>query len=399
MQFDMVFEGGGAKGIVFIGALQKFVEAGHEWGRLMGTSAGAITAALLATGYSPADLDAIMQETVDGKPVMLTFMDTPRTFGEATIEQSLMRTWLREEDNPFLPNRLEERMDDWIADSLLRSSTFRHIFSLVERGGWFAADSFEDWLTNKLNHAPGHGGAPDYGTMTLAEFYAATERHLSLVAADTTAGRLLVLNHKTAPNCPLVMAVRMSMSIPLLWQEVVWQAEWGPYMGRDLTDDTIVDGGVLSSFPIELFIARGWERWMDEQAGGRILGLLIDEQLEVPGQPARQNSGALDSALGYWRTGRRLLNLINTMMQARDKEVIEANRELVVSLPARGYDTVEFAMTDARRTDLIAAGAAAMQAYLTELGPEPAMLPQPAADDATRITTAEASAERILGGW
>ena len=64
MQFDLVFEGGGAKGMVFVGALQAFEEEGHSAGRLLGTSAGAITTALLAAGYSAADLLNVLGEPV-----------------------------------------------------------------------------------------------------------------------------------------------------------------------------------------------------------------------------------------------------------------------------------------------------------------------------------------------
>ena len=52
MKFDMVFEGGGAKGMVFVGAMQVFLSQNHTYGRLLGTSAGAITAALLAAGLA-----------------------------------------------------------------------------------------------------------------------------------------------------------------------------------------------------------------------------------------------------------------------------------------------------------------------------------------------------------
>jgi len=45
-QFDMVFEGGGAKGMVFVGAQTAFERKGFVPARLIGTSAGAITATL-----------------------------------------------------------------------------------------------------------------------------------------------------------------------------------------------------------------------------------------------------------------------------------------------------------------------------------------------------------------
>ena len=49
-------------------------------------------------------------------------------------------------------------------------------------------------------------------------------RDLSLVAADTTARRLLVLNHRTALCCRSCGPLRMSMSLPLVWQ--------GSYLAR-----------------------------------------------------------------------------------------------------------------------------------------------------------------------
>lgn len=38
MNYDLVFEGGGAKGMVFVGACQEFFNRGHSFGRLLGTS-------------------------------------------------------------------------------------------------------------------------------------------------------------------------------------------------------------------------------------------------------------------------------------------------------------------------------------------------------------------------
>ena len=46
-----------------------------------------------------------------------------------------------------------------------------------------------------------------FGGMTLNQFHNATGKDLSLVAADTTAEQLLVLNHRTAPDLPVVWAV------------------------------------------------------------------------------------------------------------------------------------------------------------------------------------------------
>src|SRR3954453_6352371 len=61
-QADLVFEGGGVKGIAFGGALAALDDAGYEIKRVAGTSAGAITAALVAAGYTAQELDALLQK-------------------------------------------------------------------------------------------------------------------------------------------------------------------------------------------------------------------------------------------------------------------------------------------------------------------------------------------------
>ena len=76
--FDVVFEGGGAKGVVFAGALRELDARGMKTRRLVGTSAGAITATLIAAGYSAEQIEAAIQEkTESGEPVFSTFMDIP----------------------------------------------------------------------------------------------------------------------------------------------------------------------------------------------------------------------------------------------------------------------------------------------------------------------------------
>ncbi len=241
---------------------------------------------------------------------------------------------------------------------------FRHLFSFIEKGGWYSAHAFVAWLKEKLDSGTYHGEPRQFSDMSLAQFHDASGTHLTLIAADTTDGRLLVLNHHTAPNCPLVWAVRMSMSIPLLWQEVQWQAEWGMYRGKEIPGNRIVDGGLLSNFPLELLVSDEPQviAVMGPKETSNVLGLLIDETLPVEGadEETPEDDGI---RLAELRTVKRLRRLVNTVTQAHDKMVMEAFAHLVVRLPAKGYGTTEFDMGPARRAGLIAAGRRAVQQY------------------------------------
>jgi NTE family protein len=406
MKYDLVFEGGGAKGMVFVGALKAFLAQGHSYERLLGTSAGAITAALLAAGYDAREMMDALQEKRDGRPVFAEFMGVPAAFDEETVRNSATRDFLRDLDLPLIPEFVETKLDDQIVKVLARQPRFRHFFSFVERGGWYSADSFLKWMKGKLNAGTYKGKPRRFGGTTLGQFHETTQTDLSVVASDTSDGRMLVLNHRTAPDCPLVWAVRMSMNIPLLWQEVIWQAEWGTYRGMDLTGHVIVDGGMLSNFPIELFVSSQptVTAVMGPKTSQNVMGLLIDDTLPVSGvaEQAKEEKG-LD--LGSLRTVQRAMHLINTMMQAHDKMVIEAFEGLVVRLPAKGYGTTEFDMSDEKRTFLVSAGEKAMQEYLAQQ-PAPKSAPESAApkgvtvhvlqvDETTRI--ADRIASRILG--
>src|SRR5579884_2174363 len=77
--YDIVFKGGGAKGMAFVGALEAFAAAGHQHRRLVGTSAGAITAVMTGAGYSPQEMltECTKTDPATGKPVFATFMDPP----------------------------------------------------------------------------------------------------------------------------------------------------------------------------------------------------------------------------------------------------------------------------------------------------------------------------------
>lgn len=60
MEADAVFEGGGVKGIAFVGAIEVMEARGYTWNKLAGTSAGAIVATLLACGFNSAEIRELM---------------------------------------------------------------------------------------------------------------------------------------------------------------------------------------------------------------------------------------------------------------------------------------------------------------------------------------------------
>lgn len=369
MIYDLVFEGGGAKGFVLVGAYAEFARRGHTHGRLLGTSAGAITAALMAAGYTPEEMLAALDERdAAGKPVMAAFLGAPAPFTPEQIRNSAIRHLLKGVNLTFVPDFIEDKLDDSIAQLLAKDPSSRHLFAFVERGGWFSASAFVTWLQAKLDAGQWQGAPRAFSKMTLSQFFDATKVELAVVASDTSGGRMLVLNHRTAPDCPLVMAVRMSMSIPLLWDEVIWQESWGTYRGRDITGHAIVDGGMLSNFPIELYLSSDLAvtNVMGPKQETAVLGMLIDENAPVPQPiaPAAAPLVQIDIKPGELQTVLRLERLVSTALGAHDKTVMDEYDQLIVRLPAGGYGTIEFDLSAVRLNALIDAGRNALGAYL-----------------------------------
>jgi predicted acylesterase/phospholipase RssA len=174
----------------------------------------------------------------------------------------------------------------------------------------------------------------------------------------------------------------MSMSIPFAWHEVRWQSAWNPYnvpqkdgtvVSQSLAGHAIVDGGVLSNFPIHLLTSSDQtaRAIMGDAVVERsnVLGLLIDEEKDVPGAPPppaedEDDDEGLKGDLKKLRTVNRVRRLLDTMMDAHDKQAIATNADLICRLPAKTYGTMEFDMSEGRKAALVKAGEEAMNRHL-----------------------------------
>lgn len=401
MEYDLVLEGGGAKGVAFVGALQAMEAEGATARRVIGTSAGAITAALVAAGFDSTKIAHAMDHMppgwsgAHGAPFE-RFLDTPAGFSSDVVNASLLVGLFSELtvdpnslDLGFLPTflrasvqgRIAQELTAYLARELHRQledmERYRNVFSLIELGGLYEGADFVDWLSGWLDTVES-----DLGDYTLAEFHdwlqgpASSVGQFAVLATNVTKRRSLVLNHNTAPDVPLKWAVRMSMSFPFAWQEVVWDEAWGEYTDYsaegdpeqvELAGDRIVDGGVLSNFPLALLTADSEQTvaMMDRQADDcRPLGLLLDEQIAVPNDPAGGARAPSAQGLVMSRMFGRVGDLLDTMGMNRDGRAMRAHEELICRLPAKGYGTLDFGVDKARKQAMIDAAREATTRHL-----------------------------------
>lgn len=186
-----VFEGGGIRGIALTGAAAATLDAGLEFGQVIGTSAGAIVASLIAAGFDSSELRKTAVET-----------DWPRLSG----------------DSGFLKKN----------------------FSMVTRLGFHSGHRLQTVIRSNMRTK---------GIRTFADL---PRDALKVVVTDLTHGRGMVfpddlesIGHDR-DSFSVAKAVRISASVPFLFT---------PVRLRDhITGEELVmaDGAMAARFPVQL---------------------------------------------------------------------------------------------------------------------------------------------------
>ncbi|MCA1058154.1 patatin-like phospholipase family protein [Rossellomorea aquimaris] len=288
MDIDGVFSGGGIKGLALIGAYQAIEEKGYTFKRLAGTSAGAVIAAFIAAGYSSRELLDIMDD-ID----------------------------------------LKELMDSNAIISLPILKWFRVYYRL----GLYKGVALENWLEEKLKAR---------GIYTFADL---PPHSLRVIASDLSNGRLLVLPDDlekygiAKETFPVARAIRMSASLPYFFEPVKLRSLEGISF--------MVDGGVLSNFPIWLFDSENVK--MERP----VLGVKLSH--DVIGKPKKQINNAIDLYEA----------LFTTMKDAHDSRYISRKHEKnIIFIPTEGVLTTEFQLTPERKAELIQYGKLKAECFL-----------------------------------
>jgi len=303
---DAVFEGGGVKGIGLTGALKAFEEAGFQWQNVAGTSAGAITAALVAVEYTAAEIKNAMDTRIDFRSIM-------DTAGIGKVP--FLGPWLSLICNKgmYQGDYFLKVMRDLIAEKTGREkTTFRDLIVPRDRD-----DSEEDYQ----------------------EKY---KYKLRIVASDISSNELLILPQHIKrlgldpDDLEVALAVRMSMSIPFFFKPVKFGE--GQHRRRK---HWIVDGGMLSNFPIWLF---------DSPSGQSPSWPTIGFLLWEPGSEKPRYTRIKGLVSMTWA-------MVQTMSGAHDRKVLaEADINRIVKIPTGEYTTTDFDLNDEGRDWLYQSG-------------------------------------------
>ncbi|MCL6638521.1 MAG: patatin-like phospholipase family protein [Firmicutes bacterium] len=290
-----VFEGGGVKAFGIAGALFEAERLGYTWENVAGTSAGAMIAALIAAGYTALEIKELIY-SLD----MKKFKDG---------------NWLERIPHIGPPLNL------WL------------------NGGLYLGAHLEKWMEELLAAK----GVKTFGDLVLQDQAGDPlfRYRLVIIATDVTKRKLLKLPqdisfYNISPDrLKVSAAVRMSASLPFFYEP--YRLKYYGQNGRQITS-YIVDGGVLSNFPV----------WIFDSGSPPLLPTIGFKIVE----PEDLNSNGRYTALDL------LKSIVFTMLEAHDKqfELDPKSRVRTISIPSLGVKTTDFDQVHEWRERLFQAG-------------------------------------------
>lgn len=281
MKIDGVFSGGGIKGFAVVGAYEEIENRGFQFVRVAGTSAGSIIAALIAAGYTSKEIYQLVDEF--DLPKML---DSRKTIIPFSIAKWLLVYW---------------------------------------KLGLYKGNELENWLKKKLEAK---------GLRTFSDL---PPQALRVIASDLSNGQLVVLPddlEKFGINpgtFPIAKAIRMSCSIPYFFEPVKLRSIDGV--------NVLVDGGVLSNFPMWLFDSEHVKKVRP------VLGIKLSPSEYEHEKHQIKNGIQLFGAI------------FETMKDAHDQRYISKKHvEDIIFIKAEGVSLTEFNLTDEKKQMLFEIG-------------------------------------------
>lgn len=258
----ILFSGGGMRGVVFLGVMKYLEENNCEISNYYGVSVGSMFAFLMCIGFGADELKEIV--------VNKNFTD----LCDINLKSFLTKFGLDTGNNII----------KWIEETM----------------------SLKNILSN----------------ITFLDLYKRTDKKLTIFASNIVTSEMKCFDYKSTPTLRILDAIRMSMSIPLI------------FTPKKLNSEIHVDGAVVNNFPIDLV----------EEDQSRCLYFKLNKKLEPK---------LIDASVFTY-----IIQVFNCYVQARRK--VEDREKLkdydIIEIETNIMDTINFDMSKDRKEELIRKG-------------------------------------------
>ncbi len=346
---NLVFEGGGPKGLVYLGAVQVLEQKGIMAGvrNVGGASAGAMTALAVGLGFTATEVREIVEKQTIGD---LTDLGDGDGMGLPAKAIEALKNLFGTSETRGRGLYRGEKLLAWIQGMIARR--------VAEAGPHVAArgaDAVSRW--EGLRQKDGKITFADLANLAALapELHI---RHLAFTGTNYTDQRIEVFSAIETPDMPIALAVRISASLPWFFKSV-------KYQGKEY-----IDGGLLENFPMWIFDAEAYRA-----AGHRkilrgvfdqnlaTLGFKVDSTEEIRSilwEGARQDT---TSGFGrFWAEVKAKLTKLQNGVdstpawEAADKAVYGKYAQRTIQIPDLGYSTFNFELDESDKAKLRKSG-------------------------------------------
>lgn len=268
------FQGGGIKGLAYIGALKQLQEYGLDMNkikRFAGTSAGSQIATLLAVGYDIEELEAI-------------FSNIP---------------FHKYNDGSF---------------GIFRN-IHRILWSYGYNKGTFMKDFIDKLITDKIGNI----------RTTFLDLYEKKKVILRITGTCLTTRELEYFDYKLSPHMPICKAVQISSCVPLFYAAVKYNGKY------------YVDGAVLRNLPIKAFpenktlFFRFKENKYDKNDGKKPIKNILQFVYSIIDTTSKYcNDLAITDAMHTLHSNIRMIEIDTYMVKATDFTISAKTKNFLV---------------------------------------------------------------------
>ncbi|WP_040211620.1 patatin-like phospholipase family protein [Clostridium polynesiense] len=308
---DAVFEGGGIKAIAFVGALKAMEEKGYVWRYLAGTSGGAVVASLIAVGYTSSEILSIVKNMDFTKMNDRKFISIPFI---SDMYNLIFNKGIYE--GVYLKNFIDTLLSTKLKRSKKSPVTFRDLMDPLEDG--VLLDNYKYKKKYKLH----------------------------IIASDITNGKLMILpedikDYGIEPeDFHVSEAVRMSCSIPFFYKPVYLKDT------KTHTTSIIVDGGLLSNYPVWLFDVKDKPKYPT-------IGF------KLSGSKTVQGDENITNLISYGK------KIIKTMLESQNNmHIKEMDYLRTIKIDPKNYHTTDFIIKEKDILNLYESGEYSANSFL-----------------------------------
>jgi NTE family protein len=324
---NLVFEGGGVKGLAYLGFLSVFNSEIEKVKRYGGASAGSLLALMLALNYSFPEIE---------------------------------KEYKRLDFNKF-------KDDDF--------GVIRDMTHLIENFGFYKGEELLKFVQHVIKNKTGRED------ITFKEMKEDKAHYKDLYVISTklfyigktAASETVTFSNKNTPQTPVALAVVASMAIPGYFPPIRFKKlSDGSYIRDDREGDVFVDGGVTNNYPVRIFDKIKYsfseidsEKNPEEyQYNESTLGIRLDTKPQIDKLRDHKEEKETRKIENFHEF---VVATLSAVMSAQDESLIDsADAARTIFIDCTGVSATDFDLGAKEKQQLIDAGSLAAKEYFAK---------------------------------